>query len=361
MTTISRNLRPLVLLAGAYLAVGCGHDAPSQAPQRISPVTAHVAPVERVTEAATQEVYGLVQPTRQAVVSGRVTGPVVSILVAAGTRVEKGSPLLEIQPEVSAGQMGQAQGALAQASAALALAERNHQRYLALHAEKAASELELDLSLMQLDQARGAVEQARGALQSASAVAAEAVVRAPFTARVVDTLVEVGDLAAPGRPLVRVESLAGREIWLDVRSVDLPRVSVGQVLPVTLDSRPELGVLEGRVAEIVPSANPATQSFTVKVGLGEVDVPSGLSGRARVPGKAVERLLVPSSAVHRRGGLDLVVVRGPDGAARTRAVTVGATMGTDRVEVLSGLEAEELVVVDLPAPVADGTPVEVSP
>jgi hypothetical protein len=80
-----------------------------------------------------------------------------------------------------------------------------------------------------------------------------------------------------------------------------------------------------------------------------------------VPGRAVDRLLIPTGAVHRRGGLELVVVRAADGTARTRAVTLGAAVGADRVEVLSGLEAEEQVVVGLPAPVADGTPVEVSP
>jgi RND family efflux transporter MFP subunit len=315
--------------------------------------------VEALTEGKAIDVYGIVQPGRQSFVSSRVMGPVVAVHVQAGAEVRKNQALLQILPEATDGQVAQAEGALAQATAAATLAARNFQRYEALHAEGAASDLELDMARMQIDQAQGAVRQAEGALQAASSVADEAVVRAPFAARVVDTLVEVGDLAAPGRPLVRVESLGGRQIWLTVRAADIERVKIGEELAVRLDNRPELGKITGVVDEIVPSADPATHTFTVKIGLAGVEVPSGLSGRAALRGDAVERLVVPASAVHRRGGLELVVVRAEDGTARTLAVTTGGTLEDGRVEVLSGLAAGAQVVVDAPGPVADGTPLEV--
>jgi RND family efflux transporter MFP subunit len=185
------------------------------------------------------------------------------------------------------------------------------------------------------------------------------VVKAPFAARIVDTLVEVGDLATPGRPLVQVEALGGRELWIEVRAADIERVAVGDTLAVRLDSRPDLGQLQGAVAESVPSADAATHTFTVKVSLADVDVPSGLSGRAMLPGDAIDRIVIPTSAVHRRGGLELVVVRSDDGTARTRAVTTGATSPDGRIEILSGVNPGEVVLVDAPGPVADGTPVEV--
>ena len=118
-------------------------------------------------------------------------------------------------------------------------------------------------------------------------------------------------------------------------------------------------MLRGSVVEIVPSADPATHTFTVKVGLGDTMVSSGLSGRATFSGDRTDRLVVPVGAVHRRGGLELVVVRAQDGTARTRAVTTGDTLKNDRIEVLSGLNAGETVAVNAPGPVADGTPLEV--
>ena len=74
---------------------------------------------------------------------------------------------------------------------------------------------------MEYERAQGAVTQAEGAVRAATTVAGESIVRAPFTGRVVDTLVDVGDLAAPGRPLVRVESTAGRQFWVTVREADI--------------------------------------------------------------------------------------------------------------------------------------------
>ena len=355
----ARRIFSIVTLAVAALGLAaCGHDQPETAHADLKPLSVEVAEVERITEAKPIEVRGVVQPARQAAVSSRVIGPVVKLNVRAGSTVARNQVLLEIQPEAAAGQLGQAQGALAQAEAALALAERNYSRYQALHAENAASELELDMARMQYEQAKGAVEQAEGAVQAASSVANESAVRAPFAGRVVETLVEVGDLAAPGRPLVRVESVEGQQMWLNLREGDIGRVGVGDPIEVRLDARADLGAITGAIREIVPSADPATHTFTVKVGLGQIDVPSGFSGRATISGDTTERLAVPVDAVHRRGGLELVIVRAEDGSARTRAVTTGSAIGGDRVEVLSGVDAGESVVVNAPGPVADGTPLE---
>ncbi len=358
--TIARALIVPLAALGVIAAVGCGEHA-EHAELDLTPITATVTPVERIDAIRTIDVYGIVQPARQSVLSSRVMGPVVEVMVEAGDTVAKNAPLIKIAPQTIEGQVSQAKGALAQAEAALALAEKNYSRYEALHQEKAASDLELDMAKMQRDQAKAAVDQAKGAVASASSVAEEAVVRAPFAARVVDKMVEVGDMAAPGRPLVRVESLAGRTMWLTVREADIGRVKVGQDLDVRFDSRPDLGTVTGSVSEIVPSADPATHTFTVKVALPDkLELKSGLSGRATIQGDAVSRLVIPAQAVFQRGGLQLVVVRADDGTARTLAVTTGAALPGDRIEVLSGLDAGQQVVVNPPGPVADGTPVEVA-
>ncbi len=127
-----------------------------------------------------------------------------------------------------------------------------------------------------------------------------------------------------------------------------------------LDARPDLGTIVGEIREIEPSADPATHTFIVKAGLGQTDIPSGFSGRATISGDITDRIVVPIGAVHHRGGLELVVVRAADGSARTRAVTTGGTLSEGRVEVLSGLDAGESIVINAPGPVADGTPLELS-
>ena len=358
---VSRRI-PTAALAVAALgaAIGCGRHHPELAAPSLEGITVRTALVERITASQPIEVRGTVQPGRQAFVSSRVMGPVTAIWVEAGSRVSQGQRLLQIQPAASDGQLAQATGALAQAQAALSLAERNYRRFEALHADTAASDLELDMARMDFERAQGAVVQAEGAVQAAASVADESVVRAPFAGQVVDTLVDLGDLAAPGRPLVQVESTAGQQIHVVVREADIGRIAPGQPLRVTIDARPDLGTVEGPVEEIVPSADPTTHTFTVKVGLPGVALSSGLSGRAEIAGDEKPRLLVPASAVHRRGGLELAVVRAEDGSARTRAVTTGRALSDGRIEVLSGLEEGDVVAIDAPGPVADGTPLEVA-
>ncbi len=360
MNSRRTHLTFLVPIIAMAMVSGCGHEEPVLAKADFAPLTVETSEVRLVSNTQPIEVRGVVRPARQATVSSRVSGPVVALRVNAGSRVAKGQVLLEIQPEATQGQLSQAQGALAQAEAALALAGRNFERYKALSAENAASELELDMARMQFEQARGAVAQAEGAVQAASTVADESVVRAPFAARVTETEVEVGDLAAPGRPLIQLESLAEQQFWLTVRARDAIRVTIGQELAVSFDARPDLGTVTGNVVEIVPSADPATHTLTIKLDLGQLDIASGFSGRAIIDGDVSERLIVPVSSVHRRGGLELVVVRATDGTARTRAVTTGGTLADGMIEVLSGLDRGDIVVINGAGPVADGTPLELS-
>lgn len=359
MTTNHGLLLTAAAAALTLLPSACGHEEADLAKRPSAVVTVTASPVQRVIEPQAVEVRGIAQPARQAFLSSRVVGPVVAVHVDAGAEVRRGQPLLEIQARASDGQLAQARGALAQAQAAHSLAEKNFRRFEELHTTNAASDVELDAARMQLDQARGAVVQAEGAVQAAEAIAEESVVRAPFSGRVVERLAEIGDLAAPGRPLVQVESAEGSQIWLTVPERDIRRVAVGDALEVRFDSLAELGTITGKVEEIVPFADPATHTFTVKASLGTDGVRSGISGRALLPGDPVARLVVPSVAVHRRGGLELAVVRSDDGTARTRVVTTGRDLGDGTVEVLSGLSEGEMVALDAPGPVADGTPLEV--
>jgi len=358
MSTHTRNLSSLALLAVLVLATGCGSE-PGAEPPDLAPVSATLAAVERVSEARAIEVFGTVQPSRQAVVSSRVSGPVTAMKVSPGDIVSKGQALLQIEPDSIEGQVSQAEGALAQAQAALALAEKNFNRYQELHKKNAASDVELDMARMQYEQASGAVTQAQGAVRTASSVAGEANVVAPFSARVVEKLVDVGDMAAPGRPLVRLESRGGSQMRLSVRETDIRRVSLGQTILVSFDARPDLGRIEGTVDEIAAAADPATHTFTVKVGLPDRQAATGASGRGYLAGDPVERLVVPAGAIHARGGLELVVVRSKDGKSRTRAVTTGRPLADGRVEVLSGLAEGDEVLLGIHGPVPDGSPVEV--
>lgn len=354
----SRKTLSLVALAVTTLALAaCGGGKKAGEPAAPAPVSASLAKAEARELPQRVELSGFVEAGKSAMVSSRVMASVVAVPVKEGDAVAAGQLLVEIDPETAKGQEAQARGALAQAQAALALAEKNHARFQALQKSGSASDLELDMARMQHEQAKGAVAQATGAVEAASSVAKESRVVAPFAGRVARKMVDPGDLAAPGRPLVVVESNAGRRLALAVpESVAVAaRLRTGTRLPVTLDAFPGR-VFEGRVVEMSPGADPASHSFTAKVEIEGAEVPTGVTGRAVVETGRRTAVVVPAAALLKQGGMSLVVVKDDEGKARTRAVTLGAREG-DAVEVLSGLKGGEELLVGLAQAPADGAEV----
>lgn len=363
---------PIVVFLAAALAAACGgHRAAERRPGGEPPrVSAPLAVAERSSRPERTEITGTVAALRSTAVASRVTALVTAVHVDLGDSVRAGQTLVTIDPTAAQGQVAQARGALAQAQAGLALAERNFQRFRNLKARDAASELELDLARSQYEQAQGAVEQARGAVAAASSVARESRVAAPFAGRVTARLIEVGDLAAPGRPLVMVESATGRRLVLSVPEglAMEAHLAPGGTLQVRLDAFPGAGEIAGRIAEVSPGPDPGSHSYTVKVALdalgGGVEVPAGSAGRAWIATRQRATVLVPAAAVLAQGGLELVAVRGAEGRAETRVVTTGARASDGRIEVLSGLAGGETVLVGLAAAppagalvvAADGSP-----
>lgn len=346
---ISQRISLLLLIPVLAAALACGTHEATEHYVEPTTIKARVATAEVASDGASVELYGTVEAEKTASISTRVMAMVTAVHVRAGDRVRKGQLLLEIDPQASEGQVAQARGALGQARAALALAERNYERFQALAESNAASELELDMARMQYEQALAAVEQADGAVSSASSVAGDSRVTAPFAGRVARKMVEVGDLAAPGRPLLSLESESGRRLVLSVPEslMQGSGLVAGTEIAVQVDARDDLGVLTGTVAEVDPGADPASHSFRVKVLLPEVDLASGSAGRARIQGPSRNRVYVPANAVLRRGGMQMVVVRDDEGRASSRVVTLGSPLGSDRIEVLSGLAGGETVLVDL--------------
>ncbi|MFN7941000.1 MAG: efflux RND transporter periplasmic adaptor subunit [Thermoanaerobaculia bacterium] len=353
---IRRALASSLLLALA----ACGRGAPAPSAEPAATLRVRLAVAESLAAPRTTEISGTVEAERRAAVASRIMATVVAVPVALGDRVARGALLVELDPTAAQGQAAQAAGALAQARAALTLAQRNFERFSELAARDSASQLELDGARAQYEQAKGAVEQAEGALAAARSLAGDSRVVAPFAGRVAARAVEVGDLAAPGRPLVEIESETGRRlvVALPESLASSARLAPGTPVPVLLDSRPELGELGGRIAESSPGPDPATHSYTVKIALGDGEVAVGAAGRARFATGERLRVAVPRSALIEQGGLTLVVLRGADGLAQSRVVTVGAALAGDRLEILTGLAGGEAVALGLGAAPATGTRLE---
>ena len=345
------------LFALAAVAACQSEEHPDTAAAAI-PVHATVVesgPVARVVEAG-----GSFHGAREAVLAAKVMGAIVEIRKRAGDTVTRGEILVVLDDREVAGNIGQAEGALAQAQAAASLAESNFKRFELLFARGAAAQLELDQARFARDTALGAVQQARSGVESASSYRSYASIPAPFDGRVVDRLAEVGDLAAPGRPLMRVEDARRLRLHVSLSETETAAAVPGASVEVTVPSVPDRS-WTGTIAEVVPAVDPATRTTLVKIDLPEDPaLRSGLFGRARFTVGERQALRVPRAAVVNRGGMDGVFVV-DENVASFRLIQLAPAAAGDAVEVLSGLTPGERVVLDPPATLTEGAAVEVQP
>ncbi len=348
----------MITLAAFALAVaGCGggskQEAAASAPVAVRTVTLAAADV-----ASGIEVSGSLHGAREAVLSAKVMGTVTAIRKLAGQPVRRGEVVIVLDDREVAGNIGQAEGALAQARAAAALAAANLARFETLKEKGAASQLELDQARYANDTAQGAVKQAEGAVSTAGSYRASAQVPAPFDGQVVDRLIEVGDMAAPGRPLMRVEDTTTLRLHVSLAETQAAGAQPGDSVTVTVPSLPGRS-WAGIVAEVVPALDPATRTQLVKIDLPRDEaLRSGAFARATFRTGRRASVSVPGNAVVRRGGLVGVFVA-ESGKAVYRLVELAEAPVAGVYEVLSGVKAGDVVVTAPPATLTEGAALEV--
>src|ERR1019366_8606676 len=179
---------------------------------------------------------------------------------------------------------------------------------------------------------------------------------APFSGVVISRTAEPGNLATPGAPLLTIEQEGFYRLEASVDESQVASVRVGQAVEAVIE--PSGKTLNTRVSEIVPSVDSASRTYIVKVDLpATLQLRTGMFGRAIFPLGAQKVVAIPLAALLERGQLQSVFVV-EDGVAHTRLVTTGRR-AKDAVELLSGLNAGEKVVLPLPPGLQDGARVEV--
>jgi RND family efflux transporter MFP subunit len=338
-------MKPISVLLPFLLAiVGCSrHEPTAPIGGNLPAVPVRLAPVQAGYVPQFIEIAGTVRPVRRAVLAARVMGAITDLPITLGQRVEAGAILVKINA-------ADTEARLAQARAGLSVSRRDLERERSLLA-KAASTAETVRNLE--DRLTGA----EAAVREAEANLGYAEIRAPFAGVIARRLVNAGDLAAPGQPLLELEESTNFEIDAFIPASLAVGLTPGSALSVDADSRRLSGVLK----EISSTADSATRSIGVKISVpAGAAVRSGQFVRVQIPGPTVRTLLIPSSALSLSGQMERVFVAGEGNRAILRLVKTGAARG-DQLEVLSGLTAGEHVVVAPPANLRDGQPLEVQP
>jgi HlyD family secretion protein len=185
--------------------------------------------------------------------------------------------------------------------------------------------------------------QAEANLAAARVQLSYATITAPFSGVVVLRSVDPGALARPGGPLLTLVDPSGFRLEAVVPESEREHLRPGALVPVTIGASDR--TVTGRIAQIVPGADPASRTFVVKIHLPQHEaLTTGMFGRARLTVGRTKSLLVPQSALWRQESLVGVFVV-EDGVARRQLVTVGRVEQT-QAEILSGLRGGERIVAD---------------
>ncbi|MEB3338777.1 MAG: efflux RND transporter periplasmic adaptor subunit [Leptolyngbyaceae bacterium] len=349
---------------------------------------------------------GTVEPMETVTLTSRVMGQIRQLPVQEGDRVKTGDTLAvidvaDIQAQGSQALAGvnmaqsnyqnaearlqESRAQLLEAEAALAEAQLEQRRMGLLQAEGAVSQQLLDQantrvqvskariqqikagivqSQATINQAQSQVRQAEAQVAQISANLNYGTITAPLDGVVTRKHTEVGAMAGAGQPLVTLESSDRLRFNTQVPESLLTQVRQGQQVSVHLDALNR--EVSGTVSQIIPSADPTTRNFTVKVTLNRAsEMIPGMFGRLKLtsPGASPtsgnrQVLTIPASAIVQQFGIT-GVYKVVDAQSAFQPITTGTPHGTD-IEVFSGLVAGDRLVLTPDPNLKDGTPLQVN-
>jgi len=384
---LQRTASTLIIFLLLFASSGCsGKIEPGNSKEKMSGVIkAQVSEARIEKQPLLYEAMGTVHAVNTSTLSSKLMAAVKAINVKEGDFVKKGDILVLLDNSQVGAQLQQAEEAAAEAikahTAAIAgadsaragarLAGATYRRYLNLLKEKSASRQEFEEAEARNSQAEAAllqaeamvqaaghrVKQSEAALSSAKSFNKDSAIYAPYSGFITAKMMEPGDLASPGMPVIGIEGTEGSYIELVVPETHVKNAGIGRKAGITIPASNDLSV-EGKITTIAPAADPKTRSFMIKVSFpANEKIHSGMYARVQIPSGEISVLSVPSSALIHQGQLTGVFVVDGEKKARFRLVRTGKSFDKS-LEILSGLKPGDRYLLNPPPNTSDGMRVE---
>ncbi len=335
----------LAVLAVSVLIAHCArHDAPATAAAPAPSLA--LATVESAPVAREQSFDGVLEAVNQSTVSAQTSGRIVELAVDVDSTVRKGDVIAQLKDTEPRARLDAAEAGLREAQAHATQAQAEYGRVKDVFDKKLIAQSQMDAATAARDAADARLAQARAALADAREQQDYALVRAPYAGIVTARQAQVGELAAPGRPLVTMLSLDKLRAVVDV-----PQQFIGD-LRSSGKARvifPDGGSADAGGVHIFPYADEHTHTFRVRVDLpesGPHTIYPGELVKIAFAAAAEPVISVPASALAWRGEVSGLYVQDERNRLQFRAVRAGRRLPDDRIEILSGLSSGEKVAVD---------------
>ena len=260
------------------------------------------------------------------------------------------------------------------AAAELALARQSFQRADELHkkqlvpkqtlddAEAAlrARQASYDSSLQTAKNLRADIDVSDANMKLADRQLRDAVIRAPFDGFIQKRLVSHGEFVKNQTPVMHVVRIDPLKVIAEIPEKMAPWIRVGQDVALHVDAYPDRAIA-GKVSRISPAVSTSTRAFPFEALVPNHDalLKPGTFARVRIESSRVDQVMtLPYAAMQYRYGVNRVfVVQG--GRLAARELKTGERLG-DRIEILGGLQAGDVVAVTDIEKLVDGEKVTVS-
>lgn len=330
-TRVGISLGVVAALAAAGSLAFSKTDGHEAAAKDETPVTASAITVQPRTIESVVTAAGALASKNVSVLSSKVMGRVSFLSVQEGDQVSAGKLLLRIDSGEIAAQAAQAQ-------AAYNNAKLQYDRIKSLYDAKASTQMEMD-------QATLGLETAQAGLSAAKAMESYVTISAPISGQVVEKRINLGEMALPGQPLLKIEDNRNLRLEVTVKEQDILHIRPGNKVRVQIDAMPGRDIL-ATVSQVVAASDIRTHSFIVKIDIpSEKGLITGMYGKAFFSIGRRDALMVPKSAVVEMSGISGVYVVSPAGTAVFQMIQQGEAQGND-IEVISGLKQGDRIIAD---------------
>lgn len=338
------NLVFTLVLLTTFGIGGCKSDSVDQHKnvKNLPEMKVTVAKVQKEVAANQVEIVGTIQAVEQAQIAAKISGNIIQLPVDLGSRVQKGDLLIKIKA-------GEISAKLQMASAQLEQEKRNLAREKSLLKKNAATPETVKSYEDQVRIAEAAHREAMTMLEYTEIVA-------PFTGIITRKLAYVGDMATPGKPLLNIEEENNLQVLTDIPEAMILHIKKGDILSVFIPSV-DLRI-QGEVAEVAPTADPSSRTAPIKLKIqNNRKLRSGQFARVTLAMAPAKTLTVPASAITIFGQMERVFVE-VNGKAKLRLVRSGSKI-QDRIEILSGLNENETIIISGNQNIVDGQPLTI--
>jgi len=306
-----------------------------------------------------------VQPYITSPIYSRTNGYLKKWYFDIGAHVKKGQLLAVIEtPEVDQ-QLQQARSNMQTAQANLDLATITKTRYQGLLKAKAVSQQDVDNAVGAYNANRAMVEADQAAVEQYTALVSFERIYAPFDGVITARNTDIGDLINSGSnsavktDLFHIAQPGRLRVYVNVPEEYSQGIKVGITANLTLAEFPGRE-FQGKVVRTADSINLTTRTLLIEI---DVDNPTGtlLTGsyaevHLAVPTQGAPFLIPVDTLLFRTEGLRVGIVR--DGKVVLAVVTPGHDFG-NQIEIVSGLKADDQVIVNPPDSIVQGQEVQI--